>query len=120
MDSILHLSRTILYPFWHFCALAIVFESTKYLTMYFVLGGRLKAFHSVKNYWIYLLVTICCLLTGVIFGYGNLIVFYRWFICAQLVGLLGIHFGYDKALGLTDEDLEDMEDEVDEQINRMR
>ena len=58
----------------------------------------MKSFHSIENYWIYLLITLFCVIIEVLAGFENLIVFYRWFLCSLFAGLLGIHFGFDKGL----------------------
>ena len=113
MNSIVHLLQSIFYPLWYFLVLGIVLEVSKYATLFFVAGGRLKSFHSIENYWIYLLVTLFCGLIGVVSGYGDLITFLRWFLCPLVAGLMGIHIGYDKALGVSDEELRDIEDEID-------
>ncbi|WP_432327987.1 hypothetical protein ACRQ5D_33830 [Mucilaginibacter sp. P25] len=114
MDTLIHLIQTIFYPFWYFLVLGIIHELAKLTTIFFVAGGRLKSFHVIEKYWIYLLVTLFCLIIGIVVGYGDLTVFCRWFICAQLAALLGIHNGYDKALGMGDLDLKEIEDDIDD------
>lgn len=114
MNSILNLLQSVFYPFWYFLVLYIVFGAVKIVTMFFVNGGRLKSFHAIENYWIYVLLTVFCALTGILFGYGDLIKFLRWSLCPLLAGLIGIHVGFEKGLALSDEELADIEDDADE------
>jgi hypothetical protein len=114
MDSFIQLLQTVFYPLWYFLVLGAVYAVSKFVTLFFVAGGRLKSFHSIENYWIYLLITLFCALIGIFAGYGHLILFCRWFLCSLVAGLLGIHFGFDKGLKVSDEELDDLQDEIDQ------
>lgn len=111
MDQIIQLLQSVFYPFWYFLVLSIVLEISKMATIFLVAGGRLRSFHAIENYWIYLLVILFCVLLGLVFGHGGLIEFAHWSLCPLLSGLAGIHFGYAKANALTDEDLAEIADE---------
>ena len=114
MNSIIELLQNAFYPFWYFLVLGLVMEAAKILTMFFVAGGRLKSFHAIENYWIYLLLAVFCILTGVIFGHGSAIQFTRWSVCPLFSGLIGIYYGYEKAEAISDEELKEMKEEADE------
>jgi hypothetical protein len=112
--NFIDLLKTILYPFGYFFVLDIVYAVARFAILFFVVGGRLKSFHSISNYWIYLLVILFSALIGVAVGQGHLLVFCRWFICSLLAGVIGIHVGYDKGISVSDEELDDLQDEVDQ------
>jgi|GEM_PF-2237090 len=114
MNSILDLLQSVFYPFWYFFVLYVVYEAVKIVTVFFVNSGRLKSSHAIENYWIYVLLTVFCVLTGVLFGYGDLLKFLRWSLCPLFAGLIGIHFGYEKGLAMSDEELAEIEDEADQ------
>ena len=114
MSSEIQQIQTIFYPFWYFFVLGLVYAVSKFLTMFFVATGRMKSFHLIENYWIYVLITLFCAVIGVVAGYGHLILFYRWFLCSLLAGLLGIHFGFDRGIKVSDKELKKILDEVDE------
>jgi hypothetical protein len=118
MHSIIQLLQTIFYPFWYFFVLAVVYAVSKFITMFFVASGRLKSFHAIENYWIYFLITLFCVLIGVLAGYGNLILFCRWFLCSLLAGIVGIHFGFDKGISISDDELQDIENEIKDEDSR--
>jgi hypothetical protein len=112
MEQIIELFHTLFYPLWYFLVLGMVYAVSKFSTLFFVAGGRMKSYHAIENYWIYLLVTLLCAIVGIIAGFGDYIVFCRWFLCSLFAGLTGIHFGFDKGLNVSDEELQDLEDEI--------
>ena len=114
MDSIIQLLQTIFYPFWYFFVLGLVYAISRFTTLFFIAGGSMKSFHSIENYWIYLLITLFCAVIGILAGYGHLILFCRWFLCSLFAGLIGIHFGFDRGLKVSDEELKDIQNEIDE------
>lgn len=117
MKSLLEQFQNTLYPFEYFLVLFVVLQVSRFSTLFFVAVGRLKSFHALENYWIYLLVFLFCAILGMIFGYGNLLQFARWFVCSLLAALIGIHMGYNKGIKVDDEELEDIEDEI-KRINK--
>jgi len=119
MDSIIPLIQTLFYPLGYFLILGFVYAVSRFVTLFLIGGGRMKAYHTVENYWIYLFVTLLCAIVGIFAGFGHWIVFCRWFLCSLFAGLLGVHFGYDKGLALSEEELKELEDEVDDEIRRI-
>lgn len=114
MNSIVELLQTVLYPFWYFLVLGLVMAGFRMLTLLLIAGGRLTRFRAVEVYWIYVLLTLFCAFTGIVFGHGNTMEISRWSLCPLLAGLIGIYLGYDKGLAVSDEELEDIENEADE------
>ncbi|QQL49904.1 hypothetical protein [Mucilaginibacter ginkgonis] len=114
MDKALSVVQIIFYPLGYFLALAAVYVISKFTTMFLVAAGRLKSFHAVSNYWIYILIALFCALIGVIVSLGDYMVFCRWFACTTFVGLLGIHFGFEKGVSISDEDLQEIANSADE------
>lgn len=114
MNPMIELLLSIFYPLLYFLVLYVVMVVVRVLTVFFVSAGRLRSFHAIENYWIYVLLTVFCAMTGVIFGHGNSVEFARWSICPLVAGLIGIHQGYDKGVALTDEELKEIEDEAEQ------
>lgn len=105
--------RILLYPFGYFLALGIVYGITRFATLFLVAAGRLKGFYAIENYWVYITVILLCALVGIAVGQGDLIVFARWFLSSLLTSLIGVHFGYDKGIKISDDDLEEVRKEAE-------
>jgi len=63
------------FPFCYVHVFGIILEVSKRVTVFFVAAGRLKSFHSIENYRIYIFTTLFCALFGVVFGYCDFIGF---------------------------------------------
>ncbi|TSJ36436.1 hypothetical protein FO440_23330 [Mucilaginibacter corticis] len=116
MTNLFELIQTVFYPFGYFLLLGLVYAISKFVTLFLVTAGRLKSFHAIENYWIYLLITLFCLLIGICAAGGHWLPFWRWFLCSWLAALIGIHFGFEKGSAVSDKDMEEFENNINDHI----